>query len=100
MPNRILRDCTDSVKINCLDGLAERFFYRLIMVVDDFGRYYAHPGLLRAKMFPFLLDKVSERDILRWRNECEGEDVVTVYKVDNKEYIPLHCLNGWNIILR
>ncbi len=91
MPTRLLRDCTDSEKINLLDGLAERFFYRLIMIADDYGRYYAHPGLLKARMFPFLLEKVREADISRWITECEKAGLIALYEHSGKKY--LHILD-------
>lgn len=89
MPNRILRDCTDSEKINQLDAYAERFFYRLIMIVDDYGRFYAHPGLLKAKMFPFLLDKIREADISRWKAECLKAGLIALYEIAGKEYLQI-----------
>lgn len=89
MPNRILRDCTDSEKINQLDVSAERFFYRLIMVVDDYGRFYAHPGLLKARVFPFLLDKIREADISRWMAECQKAGLILLYEVAGKKYLQI-----------
>lgn len=89
MPNRILRDCTDSEKINLLDVYEERFFYRLIMVVDDYGRFYAHAGLLKAKMFPFLLDKIREADISRWLVNCQAAGLITLYEIAGKHYLQI-----------
>ena len=43
MPNRILRDWTDSERVNALTVQGERFFVRLIMKVDDYGRLYGNP---------------------------------------------------------
>ena len=52
MPNRILRDWTDSEPVNSLSVHAERLFVRLIMKADDYGRLTDHPKLLRAMLFP------------------------------------------------
>lgn len=89
MGNRILRDCTDSEKMSRLDVYSERFFYRLIMVVDDYGRYYAHAGLLKGRMFPFLLDKIRETDITRWLADCQKAGLIVLYEVDDKNYLQI-----------
>lgn len=82
MPNRILRDWTDSFTISVLDAFAERFFIRLIMKADDFGRFHADTRLLKASLFPLLPD-VRESDISRWLAECEKAGLLRVY-VDGK----------------
>lgn len=79
MPNRILRDWTDSFAVDLLDAHAERFFVRLIMVVDDYGRYHADPRMLRAKCFPLKTD-VRDTDITRWLAECEKAGMVRCYQ--------------------
>jgi len=78
MPNRILRDWTDSYSINELDALAERFFVRLIMKVDDFGRFHADPRLLKANLFP-LLPEIRDTDISRWTAACEKSGLIRCY---------------------
>lgn len=82
MPNRILRDWTDSYAVNELDAFAERFFVRLIMKVDDFGRFHADPRLLKANLFP-LLPEIRDTDISRWLAACEKAGMVRCY-VDAK----------------
>lgn len=82
MPNRILRDWTDSFTINTLDANAERFFTRLIMKADDFGRFHADTRLLRAYLFP-LLPEIRETDITHWIAACEKAGVLRCY-VDGK----------------
>ena len=87
MPNRILRDWTDSDPVNTLSADAERLFVRLIMKVDDFGRYIADPRLLRPSMYPLLLDQVREATVSRWLAECEKAGLVRRYAVDDKQYL-------------
>lgn len=82
MPNRILRDWTDSFTINALDAHAERFFTRLIMKVDDFGAFHADTRLLKSYLFPLLPD-IRETDISRWLAACEKAGLVRCY-VDGK----------------
>lgn len=72
MPNRILRDCTDSEPVNTPSDSAEKFFYRLIQKADDFGRFHGDPKLLRPLLYPRQLDRVREADIERWIKECEA----------------------------
>jgi hypothetical protein len=51
------------VKLNWAE---EVFYRRLHSIVDDFGRYYADHGLLRAACYPRQLGKVSDSDIGKW----------------------------------
>jgi hypothetical protein len=89
MPNRILRDCCDSEPVNKLTCQSERFFYRLIMKVDDYGRQSASPKLLRPMMFPLLLEQVREADLQRWLAECEKAGLIRLYTVNGKEYLEI-----------
>ena len=89
-----LRDWTDSVAVNSLTGLAERFFARLIMKVDAFGRINASPKLLRAKCFPLLIDSVREADISRWIAECENAGLIVLYEADSKTVLTIVKYGG------
>lgn len=90
MPNRILRDCTDSDKVNKLTVHAERFFYRLIMKVDDYGRFFADARLLKAHLFPLQLDSIREADIVRAMDECLSADLIALYEVKGKGYLQIN----------
>jgi hypothetical protein len=90
MPNRILRDCTDSDKINVITVHAERFFYRLIMKVDDYGCFFADTRLLKANLFPLLLDNIREADLLRWMTECHKAGLIVLYESANKKYLQIN----------
>lgn len=90
MPNRMLRDWTKSEKIDGLSFQAEVFFIRLIMKVDDYGRFYAHTALLKAEMYPLKLDKIREADILRWMAECQKAELIVVYDVAGKRYLQIN----------
>ena len=66
MPNRIIREgWLDSDPINTLDANAERFFLRLCLRADDFGRFHANPLLLKASLFP-LVESVKTADLPKW----------------------------------
>lgn len=88
MPNRILRDWTDSDRVDGLTAEAERFFVRLIMKADDFGRYTAEPKRLKAFLFP-LKDSLRETDLCRWLAECEQAALVRCYAVAGKRYLEI-----------
>jgi hypothetical protein len=97
MPSRILRDgILTSVPINRLSPGAELFYRRLMSVVDDYGRYYAIPGLLRAACYPLQLDRIREDDVISWLIECTKlshsdtkEPLIVVYAVQGKECLQI-----------
>lgn len=85
----MLRDWTKSDKINSLKADAERFFTRLIMKVDDYGCFYADTRLLKADLFPLLLDNIREADLLRWMAECQKAGLIVLYENANKKYLQI-----------
>lgn len=89
MPNRMLRDWTGSDKINSISVNAERFFTRLIMKVDDHGCFYADSRLLKANLFPLLLDNIREADLLRWMAECHKAGLIALYESAGKKYLQI-----------
>ena len=84
---RLLRDWTDSDKVHKLTAEAERFFTRLIMKVDDFGRYYANTKLLKSSLFPLHTLKCDK--IEKWLIECENAELILRYEVDGKKYLEI-----------
>lgn len=89
MPNRLLRDWTNSERINGLSVNAERLFTRLIMKADDYGCFYADIRILKANLFPLQLDGVREADISRWITECEKAGLIVLYEADKKKYLEI-----------
>lgn len=86
MPNRILRDgILTSPRVAKLVWGEEVFYRRLHSVVDDFGRYYADFGLLRAACYPRQLNKVSDSDIEKWLTACVIAALVRVYPAEDGE---------------
>ena len=90
MPERMLRDWTDSVSVNALSVNAEVLFTRLIMKADDFGRFHGNPRLLKSLLFP-LRDGLRDADISHWLDECEAVGILRVYtdKVSGKPFIEI-----------
>lgn len=88
MPNRILRgDILTSEPVNGLGWAEECFYRRLHSIVDDFGRYYGHPSLIRAAAYPLRLNDVSDQDVGKWLAVCATKGLVRVYLVEGKRYI-------------
>lgn len=86
MPNRILREGILTSPAVARLGWAEEVFYRrLHSVVDDFGRYYADAGMLRAACYPRQLNKVSDSDIGKWLRACVDAALVRVYPAEDGE---------------
>lgn len=99
MPNRILRDgILNSEAVNKLPPIAELFYRRLMSVVDDHGRFFAHPAILRASCYPMQLEQVKESDISTWLEACTQKihtsagDVIliAVYVVSGKKYLQIN----------
>lgn len=90
MPNRIVREgILDSDAVNKLTWAGEVFYRRLMSIVDDFGRYDARHEMLRAKLYPMRLDKVSLPDIAKWLTECVEAGLVRCYEVFKKPYLEI-----------
>lgn len=87
MANRILKDWTQSEKVNSISINAEVFFTRLIMKADDFGSFHGNPKLLKANLYPLRLDAVRDADISRWTTECEKAGLILIYTAFDKQYL-------------
>lgn len=86
MPNRILRDWTDSHAVNDLSAEEERFFTRLLMKADDFGRFHGQDRLLNANLFP--LHKFDDDLVAKWCDACVSAGILARYKdAKNRQYI-------------
>jgi hypothetical protein len=87
MPVRILREgILTSERVDLLSPAAEVFYRRLMSVVDDFGRYYANPKLLRSACYP-LKEKLESEQVLQWMNECVSAGLIVAYQHENKDYL-------------
>ena len=93
MANRILRDgILTSERVNQIadDPSKEVFYRRTFSVVDDFGRYHAHPSLLRAALYPLRLDQVTDEDIQDHLSSCELAGLLQTYESGGKRYLQLN----------
>lgn len=90
MPNRILRDYTDSDKVDKISPQAETCFIRLIMKADDFGKFHGHPTLLKSALFPLKVDKITDKQMDVWMDELKKVDLIIRYEVNGKKYLKIN----------
>lgn len=96
MPNRVLREgilTSDRVNAIASDPRCEVFYRRLFGVVDDFGRYVGNAALLRAALYPLMIESVSERQIEQHLAACEAAGLLIRYEVRGKSYLELRDFN-------
>lgn len=86
MPNRILKEsiCT-SEEIDSLSAEEEVFFYRLMVVCDDFGLMDARPAILKARCYP--LKSIDIKCVQVYLARLQEIGLVSVYQVDGKPYL-------------
>ena len=90
MPTRLVREgILTSERVNKLTFPAEVFYRRLMSVVDDFGRFYASPTLLRASCYPLAIDAVTDKQVNDWLAECIEANLIVAYVVENKRFLEL-----------
>lgn len=89
MPNRLLKEgIVDSSPINELSPEEEVFFYRLLVVSDDFGRMDARPQILKSRCFP-LKDNIKADKIESWLRSLVRQELAICYQVDGKPYLEI-----------
>ena len=87
MPDRIIREsiCV-SETLNQLTDFEERFWHRLTVNCDDFGRFDARPAILKGRLFP-LLDGKTKKDMADALNKLASVGLVELYEVDGKPFL-------------
>ena len=88
MPNRILKESiTTSATIAMLTPEEERFFYRVLVVCDDYGRFDGRVSVLRARCFPLALEAVTDKHVSRWLDTISKANLVQRYVVGGLPYL-------------
>jgi len=86
MPNRILKDTIHtSPNLNALSPLAERHFYRLLPVPDDFGCFEATALVVKGKCYP-LRPEVKTSEIDKWHQEMVEQQIIRLWKQDGRQF--------------
>ena len=89
MPTRYLKPgIRDSESIEKLSHIAEILYYRLIVTVDDFGRYDARSSMVKAACFP-IKDSINANKTETLLDELAKHGLIQIYKVDNKPYLQM-----------
>jgi hypothetical protein len=89
---RMIHDCLwESEAFASLDYRARLLWIGLVTTADDQGRGRAHPGLLRAAVFPF--DIITQDEIAADLKAIADRDMVLVYQVDDKAFYQV--VNWW-----
>lgn len=97
MPNRILKESiTTSDTLPRVSLPAECLFYRLIVRVDDFGRYHGEPSLIYAHCMGNRIGQVSIEDVEAWLGELEAAGLVGRYEVGGRPYVELVTFDQHN----
>lgn len=91
MPNRVLRDWTDSETIASVSEQAEILFVRLIMKADDHGCFYGNPALIKGILFP--LRGHTEKQIEKWLSELSKANIIQLYEVSGRIYLKITNFN-------
>lgn len=89
MPNRVIREgLLDSDRIGRLTAEEERFYVRLLLVADDFGRFDGRLSVIKSRCFP-ILDSISLTMVRAWLSKCQDAGLVKIYEVSGKPYLEL-----------
>ena len=93
MPSRIVREgINSSPRVNRLSFGAELLYRRLMSVADDHGRFHASPVTIRGACWPICPERVTERQVAKWLEECQQGDrpLISLYEVDGGRYLALN----------
>ena len=84
MPNRIIKESIlTSPSINKLSIEAERHFYRLLLLTDDYGCFEADIRIIKGRCYP-LQEKVNIEDIKLWHKELEEHNIIKFWDDKNE----------------
>lgn len=87
MPDRIIKEsiCTSDT-LDQLSDFEERFWHRLIVNCDDFGRFDARPSVLKARLFP-LRDSLTYKNVVDALNRLASAGLIELYQVDGRPFL-------------
>lgn len=90
MPNRVIRDVgLTSRKLAAASDFGERLYWRLYQAVDDFGRFYGDPAIIRARCCPLMLDHKSESDVRIARDHLASLGLIVLYRAGTEEVVQI-----------
>lgn len=90
MPNRIIKESIrGSDDLASVSPEAERLFWRLVVSVDDFGRFDARPKTIVGQCLTAFLGDISEEQVEGWLLELERVGIVELYTVEDRPFLVL-----------
>lgn len=93
MPNRIIKESVcRSDTIDSLSWFEEVFFYRLIVVCDDYGRFDGRPAIIKGACFP-LKEDITKKHISEAIEKLSTVGLIRGYEVLGRPYLQL---TTWN----
>ncbi len=93
LPSRIIKESIwTSPNLNQLSVAAERHFYRILPLPDDFGCFEATPDVVRGRCYP-LKESVRSRDVEAWQSELELRRLIVRWMTGGRQYA---IIPKWN----
>lgn len=84
----MIRDCSrTSPSLAALGDLAERTFWRIVTILDDFGRYHGSPKALFAACYPEGAKGLNMTRFNAALEELRTGDLIRFYESDGRAYI-------------
>ena len=88
MPNRIVKETLlRSRKVALLTAEEERLFLRLVLTVDDYGRFYADPAIVKSACLPTIADSIPSGRVAAWLDRLDEVGLIARYVVDGEAYL-------------
>ncbi len=78
----------DSESIENLSPIAENLYYRLLVTVDDFGRYDARPAMIKAACFP-IKDSINATKTEALLKELAQHGLIEIYVEQDKPFLQM-----------
>lgn len=88
MPDRMLRDYTTSEKFDGFNGTPETLFTRLLMKVDDYGRFDGDPVNVRGACYP-RAENLRANTVDAWLKELSDHRLILCYQVSGKRFLAI-----------
>jgi hypothetical protein len=86
MPDRFIRESAlTSESVAQLSDFAERLFWRLTTVADDFGWFVANPAVIQGRTMP-LVNGITPKKIFAALQELENAGAVAPYESEHRFY--------------
>jgi hypothetical protein len=86
MPDRFIRESAlTTATLSSLSHFAERLFWRLVVVADDYGRFNANVHVIAGRCMP-LVSGSTPPHITEALDELVAAGTVVLYSVDGKNY--------------